>query len=42
VRLRPGPPAGAAEIGKVGVPIASLDDMHALFEGIPLDQKTPR
>ncbi|MCX5741635.1 MAG: protein meaA [Proteobacteria bacterium] len=26
------------EVGKVGVPIASIDDMHALFEGIPLDQ----
>jgi ethylmalonyl-CoA mutase len=26
------------EVGKVGVPIASLDDMHALFDGIPLEQ----
>lgn len=26
------------EIGKVGVPINSLDDMHALFEGIPIEQ----
>jgi (2R)-ethylmalonyl-CoA mutase len=26
------------EVGKVGVPIAHLGDMKALFEGIPLDQ----
>lgn len=26
------------EVGKVGVPINSLDDFHTLFEGIPLDQ----
>ena len=26
------------EVGKVGVPICSLEDMEALFEGIPLDQ----
>ncbi|MDB4960210.1 MAG: protein meaA [Myxococcales bacterium] len=26
------------EVGKVGVPISSLDDMHALFEGIPLEK----
>ncbi len=26
------------EVGKVGVPIAHLGDMRALFEGIPLDQ----
>ncbi len=26
------------EVGKVGVPIASIEDMDALFEGIPLDQ----
>ncbi|HEY5944033.1 MAG TPA: methylmalonyl-CoA mutase family protein, partial [Kofleriaceae bacterium] len=26
------------EVGKVGVPIASLDDMHALFDGIPIEQ----
>ncbi|HEV7558918.1 MAG TPA: methylmalonyl-CoA mutase family protein, partial [Kofleriaceae bacterium] len=26
------------EIGKVGVPIASIDDMHALFDGIPIEQ----
>src|SRR5690554_765885 len=26
------------EVGKVGVPINSLDDMHVLFEGIPIEQ----
>ncbi len=26
------------EVGKVGVPIASLDDMHVLFEGIPIER----
>ncbi len=26
------------EVGKVGVPICHIDDMQALFEGIPLDQ----
>jgi ethylmalonyl-CoA mutase len=26
------------EVGKVGVPISSIDDMRALFDGIPLDQ----
>ncbi len=26
------------EVGKVGVPIASLDDMHALFADIPIEQ----
>jgi (2R)-ethylmalonyl-CoA mutase len=26
------------EVGKVGVPINSLDDFHVLFEGIPLEQ----
>ena len=31
-------PLARAEVGKVGVPIASLDDMHVLFEGLPLDQ----
>ena len=28
----------AGEVGKVGVSIASLDDMQRLFDGIPLDQ----
>src|SRR3954464_10080852 len=31
-------PLARPEVGKVGVPIASLDDMHALFAGIPLEQ----
>src|SRR3712207_9111112 len=26
------------EVGKVGVPISSIDDMRALFDGIPLGQ----
>ena len=34
----PDDPIARPELGKVGVPIASLDDMHALFEGIPLEQ----
>ena len=29
-------PLAAGEVGKVGVPIAHVDDMDALFEGIPL------
>ena len=28
----------AGEVGKVGVPISSLDDMKALFKDIPLDK----
>jgi (2R)-ethylmalonyl-CoA mutase len=31
-------PIARPEVGKVGVPINSLDDFHALFEGIPLDR----
>lgn len=31
-------PLAAGEVGKVGVPIRHIDDMAALFEGIPLDQ----
>jgi (2R)-ethylmalonyl-CoA mutase len=31
-------PLAAPEVGKVGVPINSLDDLHMLFEGIPLEQ----
>jgi (2R)-ethylmalonyl-CoA mutase len=31
-------PLARPEVGKVGVPIASLDDMHVLFEGIPLER----
>ncbi len=28
----------AGEVGKVGVPIDTVEDMHALFDGIPLDE----
>src|SRR5207244_4391094 len=28
----------APEIGKVGVPINSIDDFHVLFDGIPIDR----
>ena len=31
-------PKAHGEVGKVGVPIASLEDMETLFEGIPLDK----
>src|SRR5688572_11379022 len=31
-------PLARPEVGKVGVPIASIDDMHALFDGIPIDR----
>src|SRR5262245_2556668 len=31
-------PLAAGEVGKVGVPIAHVDDMEALFEGIPLER----
>ena len=34
----PDHPLARPEIGKVGVPIASIDDMHALFDGIPIEQ----
>src|SRR5215470_5173422 len=34
----PDHPLARPEIGKVGVPIASIDDLHALFEGIPIEQ----
>ncbi|MBL0220899.1 MAG: protein meaA [Myxococcales bacterium] len=34
----PDHPLARPEVGKVGVPIASLDDMHALFADIPLEQ----
>src|SRR5918999_5624091 len=30
--------AAAGEVGRVGVPIASLEDMRTLFDGIPLDK----
>jgi methylmalonyl-CoA mutase N-terminal domain/subunit len=31
-------PLAAGEVGRVGVAIDSIEDMHALFDGIPLDQ----
>ncbi|HRY26106.1 MAG TPA: methylmalonyl-CoA mutase family protein, partial [Geminicoccaceae bacterium] len=31
-------PLAQGEVGKVGVPITSLDDMTTLFDGIPLDR----
>ena len=31
-------PLARGEVGKVGVPIGHLDDMTALFEGLPLDR----
>ncbi|MCW5804888.1 MAG: protein meaA, partial [Deltaproteobacteria bacterium] len=31
-------PLARPEVGVVGVPIASLDDMHVLFDGIPIEQ----
>src|ERR1700745_42609 len=31
-------PLAQGEVGKVGVPIAHLGDMRALFEGIPLER----
>ncbi len=31
-------PMAEGEVGKVGVPISSIQDMERLFEGIPLDQ----
>ncbi len=34
----PDHPLARPEVGKVGVPIASLDDMHVLFADIPLEQ----
>lgn len=34
----PDHPLARLEVGKVGVPIASLDDMHVLFDGIPIER----
>src|SRR4029079_11288468 len=34
----PDDPLAEAEVGKVGVSIATLDDMLELFDGIPLDR----
>ncbi len=31
-------PKAAGEVGKVGVAIDTVEDMHALFDGIPLDE----
>ena len=31
-------PLAEGEVGKVGVPISSLEDLSALFDGIPLDR----
>jgi methylmalonyl-CoA mutase N-terminal domain/subunit len=38
--LDPDHPLSLGEVGKVGVSIASLEDMRTLLEGIPLDQVT--
>src|SRR5439155_21348887 len=34
----PDAPLARGEVGKVGVSIASIEDMEDLFEGIPLDR----
>jgi ethylmalonyl-CoA mutase len=31
-------PIAGPEVGKVGVPVNSLDDFHVLFDGIPIEQ----
>jgi (2R)-ethylmalonyl-CoA mutase len=31
-------PIALPEVGKVGVPVNSLDDLHALFDGIPIER----
>ena len=36
--MDPDHPLAAGEVGKVGVSIASIEDMERLFEGIPLDR----
>src|SRR5690349_6404759 len=33
-------PRAEGAVGKVGVAISSIDDMHALLDGLPLDQVT--
>ena len=38
--LDPDDPLAAGEVGRVGVSIATLEDMRRLFDGIPLDQVT--
>ncbi len=36
----PDAPAALGEVGRVGVPISSLEDMEMLLDGLPLDQMT--
>jgi len=36
----PDSPAAAGEVGRVGVPISSIDDMEVLLDGLPLDEMT--
>jgi methylmalonyl-CoA mutase N-terminal domain/subunit len=36
----PDAPQAAGEVGRVGVPISSIDDMATLLEGLPLDEIT--
>lgn len=38
--LDPDDPSAAGEVGRVGVSIATIDDMHRLFDGIPLADVT--
>jgi len=38
--LDPDDPLAAGEVGRVGVSIATIDDVRALFDGIPLDRVT--
>jgi methylmalonyl-CoA mutase N-terminal domain/subunit len=38
--LDPDDPLAAGEVGRVGVSIATVDDMRRLFEGIPLERVT--
>jgi methylmalonyl-CoA mutase N-terminal domain/subunit len=37
VGLDPDHPLSSGEVGKIGVAVSSLDDIRALFDGIPLD-----
>ena len=36
----PDAPSAAGEVGKVGVPISSVDDMEVLLDGLPLEEMT--
>ncbi len=38
--MDPDDPLASGEVGRVGVSIATIDDMRALFDSIPLDQVT--